>query len=789
MRRALGHNSSDRAFRADIQGLRAVAVIEVVFYHAHLSFLGGGYVGVDVFFVISGFLITDLLWRERVRSGRVSLRAFYGRRARRLLPMAMVVLVITMVASLRWVPPLQLRSVWKDGVASALYGGNYRFAAAQANYLTSSGPASPFQQYWSLGVEEQFYLVWPLLLLLASTFVRPWSRGRGTPSLRAQHSSSAVQRVVRLSALASFSVLALVASGSFVFSLWLTRADQPWAFFSLPTRAWELAVGGLVALAAPVLRRLPVGAAIAIGWAGLAAVVASAIGFGASTPFPGTAALVPVLGAAAILTAGLVPSPWGPVAVLGTAVMGLIGAISYSWYLWHWPVLVLAPYVVGHALSEGATLALAVGSGVLAWATYRLVEEPGRRSKWLSERARRSLLAGLGLSTAGACTCLVAALLLPTLEGHGLAPVAAIGSAGNRSQSAAPGRWPTLVASKRALLAGPGRGQRATTLTAAQASLAWDQRQVVAALERSARMMGVPSNLDPSLADASASEAPPFFDGCLLSFTEVQVAPCVFGDLGSATTVVLFGDSHAAMWFPAVDAMANARHWRLVVWTKATCPPVDVTIVSPDLGRTYSECDEWRAEATSLILAMHPLLVILGMSPNYDPLYDITEDGSQWLAGLSRSVTALRSSGARVLVLGPVESPDWVVPDCLSAHLDDVRACNVAPTEGHAGPGLIGYDNADITAEQTAVVRAGGTFVNVKPWFCAAATCPVVVDNLLVFRDNSHITVPYAAYLAPLINDEVNLIIPSGPVAQYGRERQVPEVQTFRPKRGSSREQ
>ena len=168
----------------------------------------------------------------------------------------------------------------------------------------------------------------------------------------------------------------------------------------------------------------------------------------------------------------------------------------------------------------------------------------------------------------------------------------------------------------------------------------------------------------------------------------------------SATTVVLFGDSHAAMWFPAVDAVANARHWRLVVWTKATCPPVDVTIVSPDLGRTYSECDQWRAEVSSLIVAMHPLLVVLGMSPNYDPLYDITQDGPQWLAGLSRSVTALRSSGARVLVLGPVESPDWVVPDCLSAHLDDVRACNVAPTESHAGPGLVGYDNAAITAEQ-----------------------------------------------------------------------------------------
>ncbi len=448
MRRALGTTTSDRAFRADIQGLRAVAVLEVVFYHAHLSFLGGGYVGVDVFFVISGFLITDLLWRERVRTGRVSLRAFYGRRARRLLPMAMLVLVVTMAASVRWVPPLQLRSVWKDGVASAFYGGNYRFAAAQANYLTSSAPPSPFQQYWSLGVEEQFYVVWPLLLLAAASFVRPWSRRRGTHSLHAQVGSTTVQRAERPSALVPFNVLTVVAIGSFVFSLWLTRADQPWAFFSLPTRAWELAVGGLVALGAPVLRRLPVGAAMALGWAGLAAVVASAVGFGASTPFPGTAALAPVLGAAAILTAGLVPSRWGPVALLGTAVMGFIGAISYSWYLWHWPVLVLAPDVVGHALSEGTDLTLAAGSGLLAWASYRLVEEPSRRSKWLSAHARRSLFAGLGLSTVGACTCVVAALLLPTVQGHGLAPVAAIGPDGGPAPSTAPGHWPVSGASK-----------------------------------------------------------------------------------------------------------------------------------------------------------------------------------------------------------------------------------------------------------------------------------------------------------------------------------------------------
>ncbi len=538
-------------------------------------------------------------------------------------------------------------------------------------------------------------------------------------------------------------------------------ADRPWAFFSLPTRAWELAVGGLAALGAPVLRRLPAAPAVALGWAGLAAVVGSAIAFGASTSFPGAAALVPVLGTAAILAAGLTPRPWGAGAVLGTSALGLIGAMSYSWYLWHWPVLVLAPYLVGHALSPGATVGVASASGLLAWATYRLVEEPARGSRWLSEHARRSLLAGLGLTTVGASTCLVAALLLPGLQGHGLAPIALISSGVDSTPPAPPARPPVTGVVKGAPRPAPRAGERArgqpAVLSGPGASLAAAQRQVAAALARSAALMEVPGNLDPPLSEAGADGEPLFSDGCLLGFTEVQAAPCVFGDPGSATTMVLFGDSHAAMWFPAADAVAKARHWRLLVWAKATCPPVDVTIVSPDLGRTYSECDEWRTEVTSLIVAARPALVVLGIAPNYDPLYDITQDGAQWLAGLSRSVTALQASGAKVLVLGPVESPDWVVPDCLSAHLDDVRACDVAPTESHAGPGLVGYDNADIRAEQNAVGRAGGTFVNVKPWFCAAGTCPVIVGNLLVFWDNSHITAAYAAFLAPLVTDEVDV--------------------------------
>jgi peptidoglycan/LPS O-acetylase OafA/YrhL len=212
-----------------------VAVLAVVVYHTGLSQVGGGFVGVDVFYVLSGFLITGLRWEELQTTGRLRLGAFYARRARRLLPAAVVVLVVTVAASAIWLSPLQARVVAQDAVAAAFYVANYRFAALRTDYLADVSP-SPLQHYWSLGVEEQFYLLWPVLVLVVFMVGR---------------------RLGARSSVGAGAVLVLAGAGSFVLSLRLMALSQPWAFFSLPTRAWELAAWGLVALAAPRLRRLP----------------------------------------------------------------------------------------------------------------------------------------------------------------------------------------------------------------------------------------------------------------------------------------------------------------------------------------------------------------------------------------------------------------------------------------------------------------------------------------------------------------------------------------------------
>ena len=385
-----GRRSAQTGFRQDIEGLRAVAVVAVVLFHADVPGVGGGYVGVDVFFVISGFLITGLLWREVSTAGTIRLRRFYGARARRLLPASATVGVVTAIASAALLAPLQAQSVFKDGIACALYVGNYWFLLQGVDYLSPDMAPSPFQHYWSLGVEEQFYLVWPPLIIGTAWLIRRVRR-----RTRAQATSSKTPYLV---------VLALVAAVSFALSLVLTYVVASVAFFSLPTRAWQLAAGGLVALTAGQWRRLPATMAALAGWAGLALILLACTLLSTTTPYPGTAALVPVLGTALVIGAGCAAPSQGCGRLLALPPMRAVGRVSYSWYLWHWPVLLLAPPLLGHPLGLAGRLAAVLVSAGLAVLTLHLLENPLR----FAAPVRRSPLASLalgGVATAVAVVC------------------------------------------------------------------------------------------------------------------------------------------------------------------------------------------------------------------------------------------------------------------------------------------------------------------------------------------------------------------------------------------------
>ncbi len=458
-----GRRSAQTGFRPDIEGLRAVAVLAVVLFHAGVPGVGGGYVGVDVFFVISGFLITGLLWREANTTGSVRLRRFYGARARRLLPASATVGVITAIGSAVLLPPLQARTVIGDGITSALYVGNYRFILQGVDYFASHIP-SPFQHYWSLGVEEQFYLVWPALIIGTAWLIRRVRRRS-----RAEATSSQRPYLV---------VLALVAALSFALSLVVTYWAPFVAFFSLPTRAWQLAVGGLVALTAGQWRRLPPRAAAIAGWAGLALILLACTRLIATTLYPGIAPLLPTLGAALVIGAGCAAPSQGCGRVLAVSPMRAIGRMSYSWYLWHWPVLVLAPPLLGHPLGLAGRLAAALVSGGLAVLTLRVIENPLRFAAPLRRSALGSLALGGAATAVAVCVGLALLVVVPTPVGRG-APAA------------------TLTVTAAPVPVG-------SDMDAYDAAVQHAFAQVQAAVAASADLKAVPSNLDPPIADTAA---------------------------------------------------------------------------------------------------------------------------------------------------------------------------------------------------------------------------------------------------------------------------------------------
>jgi peptidoglycan/LPS O-acetylase OafA/YrhL len=703
-----GRGSAQARFRPDIEGLRAVAVLAVVLFHADVPGVGGGYVGVDVFFVISGFLITGLLWREANTAGTVGLRRFYGARARRLLPASATVGVITMIGSAILLPPLQIQAVLDDGIASALYVSNYWFVAEGVDYFAGHMPPSPFQHYWSLGVEEQFYLVWPAFIIGTGWLIRRFRR-----RTRAEATSSQGPYLV---------VLAVVAVVSFALSLVVTYVMPPAAFFSLPTRAWQLAVGGLVALTAGRWRRLALLPAAIMGGAGLGVILWACTQLSATTLYPGVAALLPTLGAVLVIGAGCAAPAQGCGRVLGLSPMRAIGRVSYSWYLWHWPVLVLAPALLGHPLGLPARLAAAMVSGGLAVLTLRFIENPLR----FAAPVRRSALASLALGGAATAVavCVGVALLgvVPTPVGRG-----------------APAATPTVTAE-----AVPIGSDMAAYDVAVQRAFA----QLQAAVATSADRKAVPPNLQPPLAGASGELKAFTVDGCVRGFFQGGQPECATGDTTSPTTVALVGDSHAAMLNPAFQEIATQRPWRLEMMAKAGCPTLDVPVDNPfsRLIERFRHCEQWRAEIIARLRAEHPRLIVVSLWRRYGAgswQPGFTPYSSAWIDSLTRMVQQLRATGAKVLVLGPVPDPQSAVPICLSGHLDDATACSPVRSIALNGSGIV--------AEAAATNAGGGEYVDLTELFCTADRCPVIVGNALVYLDWTHLTREYSRLLAPAL--------------------------------------
>jgi peptidoglycan/LPS O-acetylase OafA/YrhL len=719
----------------------------VVIFHAALLSgaalqLPGGFVGVDLFFVVSGFLITGLLLREHERNGTISFSRFYARRVRRILPAAAITLLITLPAAYLLVSVLARPDAMADGAAAALSIANVRFTMTTDYFNPVS--YSPFLHFWSLGVEEQFYLVWPLLFLAAA-----W---RGS---------------VRRIALVLIGVIGVSLMANIVF----TASNPSFAFYMLPTRAWQLAAGGLLAVALGSRRPLPATmarfghlSAPLIGWSAAAALLGAALLFDSNTTYPGVAAIVPTIAGVALIATG--SARFGPGLLLRREPLRFLGKISYSLYLWHWPILILGALALnadaasaGSAngalvlLSPGQAAALALLSIPVATASWALVEEPFRHGRIPLPRPSRLVAVG------------VTAMMIIAITGAGL-DLDAQSTLAGLSDSSTPSDAPAPIAAAPSITGvSPSLTSSPTPSPSDESTFAPPPTPSPTPAFTPVLPMPVDSPPDsygvrgllPSVASAPGDFELPWKQGCLgrtNDATPPAWGTCVYGDPNGTYTVALIGDSHASAFFPAVNALAKAHGWKLVVYLKVDCKFVDMPIYNDLLKREYTECATWNKRSLAIMTAHPPDLTIVLMNRYIESIRSADSGPTAQGHAIAREIEKLPRSAQTVLI------DDWLypwnlnIPSCLSNH-SDWRNCDYSRSTG--------LNDSWGVREAVAAADAHIPLIDSTSWVCPGTSkCPPVIGGMIVFRDEHHLTATYSASLAPALDAALSNIFNTG---------------------------
>jgi peptidoglycan/LPS O-acetylase OafA/YrhL len=672
-----------RAIRPEIQALRALAVVAVIAYHYWPGVLRGGFVGVDVFFVISGFLITGVLMRGEAPHGFAAAVAFWASRARRLLPASLLVLATTAVAVFLVVP----RSLWSqffsEIVASTLYVQNWLLSANAVNYLAADNIPSPVQHFWSLSVEEQFYLVWPLLVLGTLWAVAKRNSRRATLWLSV--------------------VLGAVTVASLSYSVVITATQPSLAYYATTSRAWEFGAGGVLAVIVPrVPLRFDRLRAVA-SWFGLALIVGAALVYTGATPFPGLAALVPVVGALLVLWAGLPSARLAPSGLYSRPPVQFVGDISYSLYLWHFPLVVLAGYVL--ASSNGLAVKLSVlGLAILLAAlSKRFVEDPVRRvSFWAAARPRRTF-------------ALVAA---------GMAIVVVLAGSGD-------------LVIQRELVVSQQDAARLSAIEPACFGAAAGPTAKPGCPARTPVSKIVPQ---PAVAD---SDLPAIYtDACRSDMDDPAVRSCVFGKASAPIHVALIGDSHAASWFPALEEIAVQQGWQLTAYFKGSCP-FSVARRTGGSTQAIESCTVWNTSlARTFSTGTHYNLVVTSDYGNESKFLGSKGELAAGVAGYRAAWAPLIANGANVIVISDTPHAGAHGRKCLLSHDGDPAVCSLDRRTS--------FDKRD---DLPAAVHGhkGTALVDLNASFCTATKCPTVIGGVYVYRDKTHFTATFSRSLAPAL--------------------------------------
>jgi len=598
----------------EIQGLRALAALLVTIFHARL--VPGGFIGVDIFYVISGYLITGLILREIEKTGTLNLRSFYQRRIKRLLPTSVFVLFVTAVVGMFVLPAITRGALGRDLFAAATYISNYLFAWWQNDYQNLNATPSPFIHYWSLAVEEQFYVVWPIFILVLSRYGK---------------------RAILYG-------VAISSALSLLLSIYQTQTSPIWAFYSLPTRAWELGVGALLLFIPEKFwknRFIP--------WIGLIGIGIAAFNFDENTSFPGINAVLPVT-ATALLIGSISIWPRFFNDISNNRLSQWLGSISYPLYLWHWPALVLPSSALGRPLRVRERIFCILLTIILAHFTSKYIEQPIRHKKIDGKKIYLFFAATTVAS-------LVAGLII------------------------------TSTASSMISVKG--------------------------------------TNYKFNLVDVMQKPAV-YGDNCHSNYGESESGECTYGDLNSKTTIVLYGDSHAAQWFPSLEELANERGFKLISLTKSACPAVDVPRADQGAFKN-SHCEKWRDNSIARIQKIRPAAVITSSFQYFTPPSGFSDANKWWIDGQVRLLDELQGSSEHLIYISDTPRPKRDIPNCLASR--DSHSC-------------------DSTEKTKVKIISGFEKIDPTPWLCTKF-CPAIQNGYVVYRDASHISVAAALALKP----------------------------------------
>ena len=693
---------SDRGtvVRTDIQGLRAIAVSLVVIYHLWPNSLTGGFAGVDVFFVISGFLIT-LHLMQRPPSGARDLATFWGRRVRRLLPASLLVLATTLVLSRLFAPDTQWANTARQARAATLYVVNWVLANDSVDYLAAENAPSPVQHFWSLSVEEQFYFVWPILILAMVLGARRFGWNRD------------------VAVLAGLGVLVTASLG---YSIWDTVHNPSAAYFVTPTRMWELGIGGLLAVVVAVRQRrglgplLPAGPRLVIAWVGLAAIAWTAWTYTSKTPFPGWQALVPVLGTALVIGAAAPMSRLSPGPLLAVRPAQWMGDVSYSVYLWHWPLIVLVPQMLGRSMTNLDRLVILALTLVLASLTKKYVEDRFRAPQWGRPLRKPFLLGAAGM------------VVVLALAGMTQLEV-------DRREATSEAQLSKALSD-----GGPCFGAAALDPGTDCAEVPYDQ-------------------VVPAPADATTDKSNAYADvsggkDCWSYLPKFPQVRCTFGVESSTTDVALFGNSHAGQWLPALEDLAKKNDWKIDTYLASRCAslPVDQQFEAP----AHTEnCRRWVDEATTAIIAAKPAAVVMTNRISAPAVGEDTREGSYdaYAQGWTDVLKRFSDAGLKVMVVRDSPASGRSIPDCVALHEDDYDACDgTRATWLPEEPALDGVKNVDDPDIH---------LIDLTDHICATEVCQAVTGGVITYFDASHLTATFARTLAPYLGRPLSSLLAS----------------------------